>query len=59
MTNEEYKKLTIEEKVKLANDASTPKELVKKIIEEDDVNLKMQLLMSSQKIMDEISRKNQ
>ena len=59
MTNEEYEKLTIEDKVKLANDKSTPKELVKKIIEEDDINLKMQLLMSSQAIMDTITAKNQ
>ena len=52
MTDEEYKKLTIEDKVKLANDKTTPKDLIKKIIEEDDVNLKMQLLMSSQAIID-------
>ena len=52
MTDEEYEKLTIEDKVKLANDKTTPKDLIKKIIEEDDVNLKMQLLMSSQTIID-------
>ncbi len=52
MTNEEYQKLTIEEKVKLANDQDTPKELVQKIIDEDDMQLKMQLMMSSQAITD-------
>ncbi|MEA2017056.1 MAG: hypothetical protein U9N59_01300 [Campylobacterota bacterium] len=56
MTTDEYKKLTIEEKVKLANDSKTDKSLVKKIIEEDDMDLKMQLLMSSQAIMDEVKR---
>ena len=56
MTNDEYKKLTIEDKVKLANDSKTDKDLVKKIIEEDDMDLKMQLLMSSQAILDEISK---
>ncbi len=54
MTNEEYKKLTIEDKVKLANDKSTPRDLIKKIIEEDDMDLKMQLLMSNKKITDYI-----
>ena len=58
MTNKEYEKLTIEDKVKLANDKSTPKELVKRIIEEDDINLKMQLLMSSKAIIDGITAKN-
>lgn len=57
MINEEYKKLTIEDKVKLANDTNTPKDLVKKIIEEDNMNLKMQLLMSSKSIINEISKK--
>jgi len=52
MTNEEYKKLTIEDKVKLANDKSTPRDLIKKIIEEDDMDLKMQLLMSNKHITD-------
>lgn len=55
MTNEEYEKLTIEDKVKLANDKSTPRDLIKKIIEEDDMNLKMQLLMSNKKITDYIA----
>ncbi len=58
MTDEEYGKLTIEDKVKLANDKSTTKELVKRIIEEDDMNLKIQLLMSSQAITDEIASKS-
>jgi len=57
MTEEQYKKLTTKDKVKLANDATTPKELIKKIIEEDDMDLKMQLLMSSQSIIDEIANK--
>ncbi len=56
MTDSEYKKLTIEDKVKLANDSKTDKTLVKRIIEEDDMHLKMQLLMSSQAIIDEISK---
>lgn len=55
MTNEEYSKLTIEEKVALANDKNTPKELVKKIIEEDNIELKMQLLMSNQAIIDHLN----
>jgi len=54
MINEEYKKLTIDDKVKLANDKSTPRELIKRIIEEDDMELKMQLLMSNQHITDYI-----
>ena len=56
MTNEEYKKLTIDDKVKLANDSKTDKILVKRIIEEDDMDLKMQLIMSSQAIMDEVKK---
>ncbi len=56
MTNQEYKKLTVEDKVKLANDSKTDKDLVKKIIEEDDMDLKMQLLMSSKAIMDTIAK---
>jgi len=52
MTNEEYQKLTIEEKVALANNKETPKELVQKIIDEDDMQLKMQLMMSNQAITD-------
>lgn len=56
MTNEEYEKLSIEDKVKLANDKTTSKDLIKKIIEEDDVNLKMQLLMSSQAIIDKVAK---
>jgi len=52
MTNEEYEKLTIEDKVKLANDKNTSKVLVEKIINEDDMQLKMQLMMSSQAITD-------
>ena len=52
MTEEEYKKLTIEEKVALANDENTSKDLIPKIIEEDDMQLKMQLMMSSQAITD-------
>ncbi len=55
MQDEEYNKLTNEDKVKLANDKSTPKELVKKIIEEDNMELKIQLLMSSKVAMDYIS----
>ncbi len=55
MLDIEYEKLTNEDKVKLANDKSTPKELVKKIIEEDDMELKIQLLMSSKSAMDYIS----
>ncbi len=56
MTDIEYKKLTIEDKVKLANDSKTDKVLVKKIIEEDDMDLKMQLLMSSKAIMDTVAK---
>ncbi len=56
MTNEEYKILTIDDKVKLANDSKTDKALIKKIIEEDDMDLKMQLLMSSQAIMDKVAK---
>ena len=48
--------LTIEDKVKLVNNKTTSKELIKKIIEEDDINLKMQLLMSSKAIVDEVSK---
>ncbi|MCK5111700.1 MAG: hypothetical protein KAQ94_09285 [Arcobacteraceae bacterium] len=55
MQDIEYEKLTTEDKVKLANDKSTPKELVKRIIEEDDMNLKIQLLMSSKSAMEHIS----
>ncbi len=55
MQDTEYEKLTTEDKVKLANDKSTPKELVKRIIEEDDMNLKIQLLMSSKSAMEHIS----
>ncbi len=55
MTDSEYEKLTNEEKVKIANDKTTPRELIKKIIEEDDMELKMQLLMSNQKITDYIA----
>ena len=51
----EYEKLSIEDKVKLANDKNTPKELVKRIIEEDDMQLKIQLLMSSKSAMEHIS----
>ena len=57
MNNEQYEKLTTQDKVKLANDTTTPKELIKKILEEDNMDLKMQLLMSSQAIMDGISNK--
>ncbi|MBT3279944.1 MAG: hypothetical protein HOF69_03320 [Campylobacteraceae bacterium] len=56
MTEEEYKKLTIDEKVALANDKNTAKDLIQKIIEEDDMNLKMQLMMSSQAITDFIDK---
>ena len=56
MTDEEYKKLTIEDKVKLANDSKTDKNLVKQIIEEDDMSLKMQLLMSSKAIVDAVTK---
>ena len=55
MTNEEYENLTIEDKVKLANDKSTPRDLIKKIIEEDNMELKMQLMMSNKKITDYIA----
>ena len=57
MTNIEYEKLTIDEKVALANDKSTPKDLIKKIIEEDNMELKIKLMMSSEKIMEHISKK--
>jgi hypothetical protein len=56
MTQEEYLKLTIEEKVLLANDKNSSKELIKKIIEEDDIQLKMQLMMSNQAITDFMSK---
>jgi hypothetical protein len=56
MTEEEYKKLTIEEKVILANDKNSSKDLIKKIIEEDDIQLKMQLMMSSQTITNFINK---
>ncbi len=56
MTNEEYEKLTIEDKVKLANDKDTSKDLIKKIIEEDDMQLKMQLMMSNQDITDYMNK---
>ena len=49
MTEEEYKKLTIDEKVALANDKNTAKDLIQKIIEEDDMNLKMQLMIETRK----------
>ncbi len=54
MTDKEYDQLTIEDKIKLANDKTTPRDLIKRIIEEDDMNLKMQLIMSNQKITDYI-----
>jgi hypothetical protein len=56
MTEEEYKKLSIEDKVELANNKETPEELIKKIIEEDDMQLKIQLMMSSQAIMDHVNK---
>jgi hypothetical protein len=56
MTQEEYSKLTIEEKVALANDKNTSKELIKQIIDEDDMALKMQLMMSNQAITDFINK---
>lgn len=56
MTDLEYDKLTIDDKVKLANDKATPRDLIKKIIEEDDMELKMQLLMSNKHITDFIEK---
>ncbi len=57
MEDTQYEKLTIEDKVKLANDKNTPKDLIKKIIEEDDMHLKIQLMMSSKSIIEHISEK--
>ena len=57
MTDMEYKNLSIEDKVKLANDKSTPEDLIKKIIQEDDMQLKIQLMMSSKKIMEHVAGK--
>jgi hypothetical protein len=59
MTEEEYKKLTIEDKVALANNKETPRDLIKKIIEEDDMQLKMQLMMSNKAITDFIEKSKQ
>jgi predicted mannosyl-3-phosphoglycerate phosphatase (HAD superfamily) len=56
MTEEEYKKLTIEEKVALANNKETSEDLIKKIIDEDDMQLKMQLMMSNQAITDYMNK---
>jgi len=56
MTDIDYEKLSIDDKVKLANDKTTPRELIKKIIEEDNMELKMQLLMSNKHITDFIEK---
>ena len=57
MTDVEYEKLSIEDKVKLANDKSTSQDLIKRIIEEDDTQLKIQLMMSSKSVMEHIAGK--
>ena len=55
MTDIEYKKLSIEDKVKLVNDKSTSEDLIKKILQEDDMQLKIQLMMNSKDVMEHIA----
>jgi len=47
MTKEEYSQLTIEEKIKISNDDNTPKETIEMLINDEDPNVKLQLLMNS------------
>ena len=55
MTDIEYEKLSIEDKVKLVNDKSTSEDLIKKILQEDDMQLKIQLMMNSKDVMEHIA----
>lgn len=47
MTKNEYDKLSIEEKIELSNAADTPKEVLEMLINDEDDNVKLQLLVNS------------
>jgi len=47
MTKEEYKQLTIEEKIEISNDDNTSVEVKEMLINDEDPNVKLQLLMNS------------
>ena len=47
MTQEEYSKLSVEEKIELSNNESTPKDVIEMLINDEDSNVKLQLLMNS------------
>lgn len=52
MTKEEYSQLTIEEKIKISNDDNTSKEIIEMLINDEDPNVKLQLLMNSKAAKD-------
>jgi len=47
MTKEEYKQLTIEEKIEMSNNDNTSAEEKEMLINDEDSNVKLQLLMNS------------
>ncbi len=47
MTQEQYNNLTIEEKIEISNNEDTPKEVMEMLINDEDSNVKLQLLMNS------------
>ncbi len=47
MTQEEYNKLSIEEKIELSNNETTSKDVMEMLINDEDSNVKLQLLMNS------------
>jgi len=47
MTQEEYKNLTIEEKIEISNNDNTSKDIMDMLINDEDPNVKLQLLMNS------------
>lgn len=47
MTKEEYRNLSVEEKIELSNNVNTSEEVKQMLINDEDEHVKLQLLMNS------------
>ncbi len=52
MTENEYNKLSTEEKIEISNNKNTSKDILKMLINDKDENVKLQLLMNSKAAKD-------
>ncbi len=52
MTQEEYNKLSTEEKIEISNNENTSKKVLKMLSNDKDENVKLQLLMNSKAAKD-------